>query len=137
MFREGPPVIRELFDEFIVSGQFFLEVRVRVHVNNHCQALIQNHFHCGIKITEVVFGNAVCLLAAKNRLWVNAQPRVVELHRFDQCDVLRRGPRFEVFLGIAFLVVDLREPLAQVDSIPQVGGASLCKTGVLGGLRHS
>ena len=72
VLRQRPPVIRELFHKLIVGNQFFLEVRVWVHVNNHGQALIQNHFHCGIEIAEVVFGNLVRLLAAKHRLRVHA-----------------------------------------------------------------
>jgi hypothetical protein len=45
---------------------------------------------------------------------------VVKSHRLDQRDILRGRPRFKVFFGVALLVVNLRKPLAQINSVAQM-----------------
>src|SRR5690242_11658677 len=45
---------------------------------------------------------------------------MVEAHRFDQRDVIRRHPPDQMLLCIPVRVVNLREPLAQVDAATKV-----------------
>ena len=137
MSCERPPEIGELLDKLVVVRQFLLEVRIRVDVDDYCEPLIQNHLDRGIQISQVVLGNSVCLFAAEHWLWIDAQPDMIELHRLDQGDVLRRGPRFKVLLGVGLLVIHLREPFAQVDAVAQMCAAFLCQPGILGSLRES
>ena len=131
------PEVRKLLNKLVVAGQLFFEVRLRMDIDNHRQTLVQNHLYGGIQISQVIFRNAVCLLPAEHRLGVYAQPHVIKLHRVNQRDVLRRGPRFEVLFRVALRVVDLREPFAQVDAMPQMRRAPLCEAGALRSLRQA
>src|SRR3977135_1833496 len=45
---------------------------------------------------------------------------MVKSHRLDQRDVLCRSPRFKMFLVVSLLIVNLREPLAQINSMLQM-----------------
>ena len=118
MPRQCPPKIRKLLHKFIVRGQFFLEIRIGVHVDDHRQSLIQNHLHRRIQISQVIRRNLVRLLASEHRLRIHAQPYVVKPHSLDQGDVLRGIPRFKMFFRVSLLVIHLREPFAQIDPVP-------------------
>src|SRR3989442_184869 len=64
--------------------------------------------------------NPVCLFVAEHRLRIHTEAHVVEPHFLDEGDVLRRRPGLEVFLRVALGIEDLREPLAQIDSVAQM-----------------
>ena len=56
----------------------------------------------------------------EHRLWVHAQPHVVEAHGTNQVEVARRDRRVEMWFGESVGIVDLREPIADVDGQPQM-----------------
>ncbi len=115
MPRQCPPEILELFHKSIVRRQLLLEIALGVQINDHRQAVIQNHLYRVVEIRHVFLWNPVRLPSLEHRLRIHAQPHVVKSHRFDQRDILRRSPSLKMFLCIALRIVDLRKPLAQID----------------------
>ncbi len=108
-----------------------LEVAFGVDVEDHGEALIEDHFYGGVEIGEIVGGNTVGFIVAEHRLGVHAQANVIEVHGFDEGDVLGGGPGFEVLFGVALRVVDLREPFTEVDAVAEMGGATMGQGRVL------
>src|SRR5258706_435606 len=96
-----------------------------MHVEDHGEALIENHLYGGIEIGEIVRGNAVGLIAMEHWLWIDAEPNVIKVHRLDQSNVVRGVPRFKVFFGVALGIVDLREPFAEIDSVAKMSRAAM------------
>src|SRR5262249_1379686 len=65
-----------------------------------------------------------------HRRRIHAQPHMIESHRLDKSDVVVRDPGGKMFFGISLGIVNLREPLAQVDPAPQMGRALMGERGV-------
>ena len=121
---ELTPVILELFDKAILRNEFLFEVTFGMNVNNDGQSTVEDHLQRTVEIPQIIRRNSVGLSAPEHRLGIHAQPHVIESHRFNERDILRGIPRFKVFLGVALLVVNLRKPLAQINSMAQM----LCVT---------
>ena len=60
-------------------------------------------------------------------LGIHAEADVIKAHGFDQGNVVRRDPGFEMLFGVALGIVDLRKPLTEVDAMAKVCGAALGK----------
>ena len=56
----------------------------------------------------------------KHRARIDAQANVIESHRADQRDILRRDRSLEMLLCVRGGIGRSSEPLAQVDAVPQV-----------------
>ena len=95
-----------------------------MNVNDNGQALIENHLYGGVEISQVIHGDSVGLPVPEHRLRIHAQPHMVESHRLDQRAILSGGPRFKMFFGVALLIVNLRKPLAQINSVAQMLGVT-------------
>src|SRR5437660_5940084 len=81
---ERPPIVPKLLDKTILRHQLLLKVTVGMNVNNHSQALIENHLHRNVEISEVIRWYTIGLSAPKHRLRIHAQPHVVESHSLYQ-----------------------------------------------------
>src|SRR5690348_13539288 len=102
-----------------------------MHVQDHGKMFVEDHLHRRIEAGEVVGGNAVRLIVTEHRSWVNAEADVIETHFSDELNILNRIPGFEVFLRVALRIVDLREPLAEIDSAAKMFGAPEGERGLL------
>ena len=120
VLRQRPPEIRELFDELIIRSQPLLEIRIGVDVDVHGQILIEKHLHGGVELRQVIARDLVGLLFVKHRARIDAQANIIESHRADQRDILRRDRSLEMLLCVSGGIGRSSEPLAQVDAVPQM-----------------
>jgi hypothetical protein len=54
-----------------------------------------------------------------HRLRIHTQAHVIESHGLHERDIVPRRPVLKMFLRVSTLVIDLREPFAGVDAMPQ------------------
>ena len=54
-----------------------------MNINDHRQALVENHLHRGVEIAQIIRGDAIGLLAPEHRLRIHTQPYMVESHGLD------------------------------------------------------
>ena len=97
-----------------------LEVLFGMDVEDHGEILIEEHFDGEIDFGEIVFGNLIGLIAVEDRSGIDAEADVIKANGFDEGGVGGRVPGFEMFLGVAFGVVDLSEPFAHVDAVAKM-----------------
>jgi hypothetical protein len=72
MLGNGTPEILELLDERIVFRQFFFEIAVRVHVNNHGKTLCENHPDGVVEILQIFGRKFVGLPTTEHWLRIHA-----------------------------------------------------------------
>ncbi|GAC1638705.1 MAG: hypothetical protein NVS9B14_19390 [Candidatus Acidiferrum sp.] len=89
-------------------------------VDDYVQIVIENHLHCGIHHRQIFGGNVIGLAAAKHRLAIQRKPDVIEAHGFDESNVLCSVIGVEVLFGVALRIEYLREPMAEIDAVPQM-----------------
>ena len=120
MLRHRVPEIGKALDEIVIVRQSRLEIGIGMHVDFDRQARVKNHLHRGVKIAKIFIAAACPPRGIHHRLRIHAEPHMVEAGGFDQCDVGRRAPGLKMFLRISSRIVNLREPLAQIDAMTQV-----------------
>ena len=119
MLRHHAPEVGEAGDE-VVFLQARLEIGIGVHIELDRQAGIENHLHRRVEIPEIFRRAALPLRRVHQGLRVHAQPHMVESQRLDERDVGRGIPALKVFFRISLGIVNLREPLTQVDAAAKV-----------------
>ena len=115
------PEIDEALDGVIVAGKLLFEIIIRVDRQLHRQALIEDHLHRGVEVREIVGSDLIGLLGMEHGPWIHGQADVVEAHGANQRDVLGGNGGVKVFFGVAGWVGELREPIAQIDAVAQMG----------------
>src|SRR5438046_1524367 len=108
-----------------------------MHIQNNRKVLVQNHLHGRIQIAQIIRGNAISLVVNEHGLGIDREPNMVEIDRFDEGNILRRSPGVEMFFGVTLRVVDLREPVTEIDSVAEMLRASMRNGGILGKNRRA
>src|SRR5215467_5851088 len=123
------PEVGELLHEDVIGSEALLEISVGMHVEDDSETVVENHLYCRVEVAKILCGKLVGLVSAPHRLRIHAKTHVVEAHGLNQCNIFGGSPGIEMLFGVAALVPNLSEPIAEVDATSKVLSTSKCEVG--------
>src|ERR671910_3108714 len=101
MRRECAPEFPESFDTALVASHSEFELLARVNIDDYGQSRGQDHIECTIDVAEIgsVKNRRIGRVAKQWRRF-NWKAHMVETHRLNQCNVLRRSMKIEMRLRV-------------------------------------
>src|SRR5438045_7247895 len=117
MSGERAPELGKRFDAALVARHSQLELIARMDINYDGEPRGQDHVERVIDVAEIRgIENGRIGRVAQKRRGFDGKPHMVEAHRFDQSDVLRRRMTVETLLRV---IRRLRKPVTKVYTAAQ------------------